>query len=85
MDYSPVPIEEGEGTAERRSGDTQHDGSSHNLPPGVLYSGEHQEHKIILAFPLVLECDICWNWNVTFAGIGMRLVLYIIPECNGPP
>ena len=55
MDNSPVPIEKGEGTAECWSGDTQHDGSSHHLPPGVLYS---EEHKIILAFPLVLECDI---------------------------
>jgi len=48
----PVPIEEGEGTAESWSGDTQGDGGSHHLPPGVLNS-ENIEQKarsqIILA------------------------------------
>lgn len=46
--YSPVPIEEGEGTAESWSGDTQGDGGSHHFPPGVLNSEEHRaESKVI--------------------------------------
>lgn len=45
--YSPVPIEEGEGTAESWSGDTQGDGGSHHFPPGVLNSEEHRaESKV---------------------------------------